>query len=85
VLQLNVCAKRFKEHFTGLSVSTRSIDHGLFDADDLIALRALAEAMTRAIHSVPWPKPNPRRSILAFSYLQFPNTPDGLATQVELS
>jgi hypothetical protein len=40
VLQLNVYAKRFKEHFTGFSVSTRSIDHGLFKADDLIALGA---------------------------------------------
>jgi putative transposase len=55
-LQLNVFAKRFKEHFTGLSLSTRSIGHGLFDADDLMALGALAEAMTSAIHLVPWPK-----------------------------
>jgi hypothetical protein len=57
VLQLNVCAKRLMEHFTGFSLSTRSIGHGLFDADDLMALRALAEAMAGAIHFVPWSKP----------------------------
>ena len=53
VLQLNVCAKRFIEHFAGLLLSTRSFGHDLFDADDLMALRALAEAMTGAIHFVP--------------------------------
>ena len=57
VLQLNVYAKRFIEHFAGFSLSTPSIGHGLFDADDLIAVRALAEAMTGAIHFVLWPQP----------------------------
>ena len=38
VLQLNVRAKRFIKRFVGLSQSTRSIGHGLFDADDLTAL-----------------------------------------------
>jgi len=57
VLQLNVRAKRFIEHFAGLLLSTRSIGHGLFDADDLMAIRALAKAMTGTIHFVPWSKP----------------------------
>jgi hypothetical protein len=57
VLQLNVCAKRLIEHFTGFCLRILCISHGLFDADDLVALRALAEAMTGAIHFVPWPKP----------------------------
>jgi len=52
-----VCAKRFIEQFIGLSVRILCISHGLFDADDLMALRALAEAMTGAIHFVPWSKP----------------------------
>jgi hypothetical protein len=53
-----VCAKRFVKHFTGFSLSTRAIGHGLFNADDLMALRALAEAMTRAIDFFLWPKPS---------------------------
>jgi hypothetical protein len=57
VLQLNVCAKSFMEHFSGFSLCTRSIGHGFFDADDFMALRALAEAMTGAIHFVLWSKP----------------------------
>jgi hypothetical protein len=52
-----VCAKSFMEHFSGFSLSTRSIGHGFFDADDVMALRALAEAMTGAIHFVLWSKP----------------------------
>jgi hypothetical protein len=55
VLQLNVHAKRFIEHFVGFSLSTVPTCHGLFDADDLKAVRALAEAMTGAIHFVLWP------------------------------
>jgi len=57
VLQLNVCAERFIEHFAGLLLRTRSFGHGLLNADDLMALRAIAEAMTGTIHFVPWPKP----------------------------
>jgi hypothetical protein len=57
VFQLGVCAKRLIEHFVSLSLSTRSIGHGFFDADDLMALRALAEAMTGAIHFISWSKP----------------------------
>jgi hypothetical protein len=57
VLQFDVRAKRFIQRFVGLSQSTRSIGHSLFDADDLTALRALAEAMTGSIHFVSWPKP----------------------------
>jgi hypothetical protein len=52
-----VYAERLFENVTGFSESTRSIGHGLFDADDLTALRALAEAMTGAIHFILWSKP----------------------------
>jgi hypothetical protein len=45
------------KHLTGFLLSTRSIGSGLFDADDFMALRALAEAMTGGIHFVPWSKP----------------------------
>jgi hypothetical protein len=57
VLELNVCAKHFIEHFSGFWLGVLCIRHGLFDADDLVALRALAEAMTGVIHFVPWSKP----------------------------
>ena len=38
------------EHFIGFWLRILCIGHGLFDADDLMALRALAEEMTGAIH-----------------------------------
>jgi len=57
VLQLNVCAKRFIDHFIGFLLRILFIGHGLFDTDDLIALRALAEEMTGAIHFLLWSKP----------------------------
>src|SRR6266849_7382789 len=72
VLQLNVCTKRFVQHFTGFSQSTRAVGHGLFDADDLMALRALAEAMTRAIHFVLWPKPSHVGQFWLFHAPSFP-------------
>jgi|ERR1022692_637633 hypothetical protein len=72
VLQLNVCAKRFVEHFTGLSLGTRSVGHGLFDADDLMALRTLAEAMTGAIHFALWSKPTNVGQFWFFHALSFP-------------
>ena len=72
MLQLNVCAKRFVQHFTGFSLSTRAVGHGLFYADDLMALRALAEAMTRAIHFVLWPKPSHVGQFWLFHAPQFP-------------
>ena len=50
VLQLNVCAKRFREHFSCFWLRIRCISHGLFDADDLMALRAFAEVMAGTIH-----------------------------------
>src|ERR1035438_5455785 len=73
VLQLNVCAKRFIEHFAGLLLSTRSFGHDLFDADDLMALRALAEAMTGAIHFVPWTKPTNVGQFWLFHAPSFPH------------
>jgi hypothetical protein len=41
---------RLIEHFIGFWLCVRRVRHGLFDADDLTALRALAEYMTGAIH-----------------------------------
>ena len=73
VLQLNVCAKCLVKHFTGSCVSTRAIGHRLFDADDLIALRALAEAMTRAIHFLSWAKPSRVRQLWLFHAPSFPH------------
>ena len=57
VLQLNVCAKRCIEHFIRFWLRILRIRDRLFDADDLMALGALAEAMTGAIHFVLWSKP----------------------------
>ena len=79
VLQLNVCAKRFIEHFSGFSLSTRSVGHGFFDADDLMALRALPEAMTSAIHFVLWSKPT-RIGQFWFFHTPVSHRPNGLAT-----
>ena len=73
VLQLNVCAKRLVKHFTGFCVSTRAIGHRLFDADDLMALRALAEAMTRAIHFLLWSKPSRVGQFWLFHAPSFPH------------
>src|ERR1039457_6059736 len=50
VPQFKVCAKRFMEHFIGFWLCIRCSSHGLFDADDLRALRAPAEPMTGPIH-----------------------------------
>jgi hypothetical protein len=57
VLQLNVCVKRFIDHFIGFLLRILCTIHRLFDTDDLIALRALAEEMTGAVHFVLWSKP----------------------------
>jgi hypothetical protein len=57
VLKLNVCAKHFIEHFSGFWLRVLCSCHGLFDADDLLAFRTLAESMTGVIHFVPWSKP----------------------------
>ena len=57
VLQLHMCAKRFVKPFVGSCQRTWSIRHGFFDADYLVALRALAEEVTGAIHFVSWSKP----------------------------
>jgi hypothetical protein len=80
VRQFNVCAKRFIELFAGLLLSTRSLGHGLFDADDLMTLRTLAEAMTGSIHFVPWPKPTNASVNSGFFMPQVSHRPDGLAT-----
>jgi len=72
VLQLNVCAKRFIEHFISVRLRILCISRGLFDADDLMALRALAEAMTGAIHFVPWSKPTHVGQFWFFHASSFP-------------
>jgi hypothetical protein len=72
VRQFNVCAKRFIELFAGLLLSTRSLGHGLFDADDLMTFRTLAEAMTGSIHFIPWPKPSRLGQFWLFHAPSFP-------------
>jgi len=72
VLRLSMCAKRFIEQFIGLSLRTLCISHGLFDADDLMARRALAEAMTGAIHFVLWSKPTHVSQFWCFHAFSFP-------------
>jgi hypothetical protein len=60
------------EHFSGFSLSARSIGDGLRDADDLIAPRAPAEVVTSAIHFVPWSKPSHVRQFWIFHTLSLP-------------
>jgi hypothetical protein len=48
------------------------ISHGFFDADDLVALRAFAEAMTGAIHFVSGAKPAYAGQFWFFHGLIFP-------------
>ncbi len=50
MLQLVVCTKCFIDPFGGFRLRTLGIGHGLFDAYNLTALRALAEQMTSIIH-----------------------------------
>ena len=57
VLPFNMCAERFIDHFIGFLLRIVFIGLGLFDTDDLRALRALAEEVTGAIHFVLWSKP----------------------------
>jgi hypothetical protein len=74
VLQLNVFAKRFIEHLIGFWLRILRISHGFFDADDLKALRALAKAMTGAIHFLPWSKPSHVGQFWFFHADSFPQT-----------
>jgi hypothetical protein len=72
MLQLNVCAKCFIERFIGFLRSARPIGHGLFDADGFMTLRTLAEAVTGAIHFVPWPKPTYIAQFWPYHAVSFP-------------
>jgi hypothetical protein len=72
MLKLNVYAKRFIEHFSGFRLRVLCICHGLFDADDLMAFRALAEAMTGVIHFYPWSKPTDVGQFWLFHIPSFP-------------
>lgn len=85
VSKFSVCAKRFMEHFTGFSLSARSIGDGLCDADDLIALRAPAEVVTSAIHFVPRSKPSHVRQFWIFHTLILPQRPKFGSKERELS
>ena len=57
VFQLDVRAEYLIEYFPGFLLRLPSIGFGLFDTDNLTALRALAEEMTGAIHFVLGAKP----------------------------
>ena len=81
VSKFSVRAKRFMEHFTGFSLSARSIGDGLCDADDLIALRAPAEVVTSAIHFVPWSKPSHVHQFWIFHALQRGRSPSILCAR----
>ena len=72
MLQLNVCAKCFIERFICFWPSARHIGLGLFDADGFMAVRALAETVTGAIHLVPWPKPTYIGQFWPFHAVSFP-------------
>ena len=72
MLQLNVCAKCFIERFIGFWPGTRPIGNRLFDADGFMALRALAKAVTGAIHLVPWPQPAHFRQFWLLHPASFP-------------
>jgi len=72
VLQPNVGTKRFIQPFIGFWLRILCISHGLFDTDDLMAIRALAEAMTGAIHFVLWSKPTYVGQFLFFHADSFP-------------
>jgi len=72
VLQPNVRAKRSIEYFIGFWLRILRISHDLFDADDLMALRALAEAMTGTIHFVLWSKPTHVGQFWFFHAFSFP-------------
>jgi hypothetical protein len=72
MFELNVRAKCFIEGFIGFLPSARPIGHGLFDTDGFMALRALAEAVTGAIHLVPWPEPTYIGQFWPFHAVSFP-------------
>ena len=63
---------RASHRFGKCSASARPIGHGLFDADGFIALRALAEAVTGAIHLVPRPKRTYIGQFWTFHVVTFP-------------
>ena len=73
MLQLCVHAKRFIEHFSSFRLCILSIGHDFFDADDLMALGTLAEAMTGAIHFVLWSKPTHVGKFWLFHASSFPH------------
>ena len=73
MLQLNVRAKRFIKRFISFRLRILCISHDFFDADDLMALGTLAEAMTGAIHFVPWSKPTHVGQFWLFHASSFPH------------
>ena len=72
VLQLNVCAECFIEHFSRFCLRIPCIGHGFFDADDLMTLGAFAEVMTGTIHFFLGSKPT---HVGQFWFFHFPSVP----------
>jgi len=72
VLQFSVRAKRLIEHFISFRLRVLCIGHDFFDADDLMALGTLAEAMTGTIHFVLWSKPTHVGKFWLFHASSFP-------------
>ena|ERR1700730_13978302 len=82
VLQPNVCAKRFIQHLSRFWLRIPCISHSLFNADDLMALRAFAEAMTGTIHFFPGSKPTHVGQFWFFHVPSFPQV--GELCQLEI-
>ena len=74
MLQPDVRVKCFIKRFIGFLPSAWPVGNGLFDADGFMALRALAETVTGAIHLVPWPKPTYVGQFWPFHAVSFPPT-----------
>jgi hypothetical protein len=72
VLKRNVRAKRSIEYFIGFWLRILCISRDLFDADDLLTLRALAKTMTGAIHFVLWSEPTHVGQFWFFHAFSFP-------------
>jgi hypothetical protein len=72
MLKLDVYTEHFREIFSGFWLRILCVCNGLFDADDLMAFRALAKVMTGAIHFVPWSKPTHGGQFWLFHVLSFP-------------
>jgi len=86
VLQLDVCVKCCEKFLRGLWLRVLRLRYGLLDADDLKALRALANRMTCAIHFFLGSKPRHVRQFWFFHIRssQAANAAMGLCTEARL-